>query len=46
VNIPKLTRMTIGDGEGINYIGGHIKKIAYYPERLSNGEITALTEND
>jgi hypothetical protein len=46
VTLPKLTRMTIGDGEGINYIGGHIKKIAYYPERLSNGEITALTEND
>ena len=46
VTVPNLTRMTIGDGEGIGYIGGHIKKIAYYPERLSNGEITALTENN
>jgi len=46
VTLPKLTRMTIGDGEGINYIGGHIKNIKYYPKRLGNAELIALTEND
>ena len=46
VIVPNLTQLTIGTGYAINYIGGHIKKIAYYSERLTNSEIQALTENN
>ena len=28
----------------INYLNGHIKKLAYYPKRLSNDTLQALTE--
>jgi hypothetical protein len=28
------------------FLCGHFKKIAYYPERLSNAELQALTENN
>jgi hypothetical protein len=44
--VPNITQLVIGTGEGINTINGHIKKIAYYPERLSNAELQALTENN
>jgi hypothetical protein len=33
-----------GDFNGSNNINGTIKKIAYYPKRLSNAELQALTE--
>ena len=46
VTLPNITQLTIGTADGIGYIGGHIKKIAYYPERLSDSEIQALTENN
>jgi len=46
VTVPNLTQLTIGTGAGIYTINGHIKKIAYYPDRLSNTEIQALTENN
>jgi hypothetical protein len=28
-----------------NRINGHIRKIAYYPKRLANAELQALTQN-
>ena len=42
INIFKLSNPTT-DGD---YLDGHIKKIAYYSERLSNATLKALTEND
>jgi hypothetical protein len=30
-------------GSGSNNINGHIRKIAYYPRRLANSELVALT---
>lgn len=29
-----------------DFLDGHFRKIAYYPERLSNAQLEALTEND
>jgi hypothetical protein len=42
-----VSEMSIGaDSNGTNNINGTIKKVAYYPERLSNAELVALTENN
>jgi hypothetical protein len=40
-----LTRMDIGGRwDGQRTINGHIKRIAYYPKRLSNAELQAITQ--
>ena len=40
-------RFYIGNGyQGARPFNGHIRKISYYPERLSNDELIALTENN
>lgn len=42
-----FNRFYLGNGyQGGRYFNGHIRKISYYPERLSNEELIALTEND
>ena len=43
----KINAMYIG-AFYVNYdpFCGHIKKISYYPERLTNAELQALTENN
>jgi hypothetical protein len=40
-----VTQLTIGSGELVtsNLFGGHIRKLAFYPERLSNTQLQALT---
>lgn len=38
------TQMTIGYGGSSAYWNGHISKIAYYPKRLSNTELQAITK--
>ena len=44
---PNLTTMYIGSREGTNqYINGHIRKVAYYDQQLTDLELRALTEND
>ena len=43
--IPDVNYVSIGEQNG-GYINGTIRKIAYYPERLSNVELQALTENN
>ena len=45
VKIPKINYVSIGE-QNEGYMNGTIKKIAYYPERLSDAEIQALTENN
>ena len=40
-------RFYIGNGyQGGRQFNGHIRKISYYDQRLSNDELTALTENN
>lgn len=40
-----LTHLNIGSADGGqgSYLGGHIRKIAYYPKRLSNETLKSLT---
>lgn len=40
---PTVNRMEIGNFLGGAQINGHIRKIAYYPTRLSNAQLQALT---
>jgi len=40
-----LTKIHIGNYNGSNYfLNGYIKKLSYYPLRLTDNEITDLTE--
>jgi hypothetical protein len=42
--IPTVTTLRLGqDGGGTNNINGYLRRIAYYPRRLSNAELQALT---
>jgi hypothetical protein len=42
--IPVLDTLQIGVGSGSQqYINGSIKKLAYYPKRLTNAELQGLT---
>jgi hypothetical protein len=44
---PTINRLQIGAagwGSPSIYLNGHIKKLAYYPKRLSNATLQALTE--
>lgn len=46
-NIPTgatMTRMFIGaNSAGSNYLNGHIRSLSFYPRRLSNAELQAIT---
>ena len=41
--LPTVTRMVIGFGPNSNYANAHLRKIAYYPKRLSNTLLQQLT---
>jgi len=38
-----LARMSIGSLFGVNFINGHLQRITYYPQRLTNSQLQALT---
>jgi hypothetical protein len=39
-----LSRLSVGaDGAGVSYINGHIRRLAYFPRRLTNAELQAIT---
>lgn len=40
--IPTVNQMRIGS-DGANYLNGHISRIVYFPKRLSNSELQALS---
>lgn len=41
---PQVTRADIGNFYGNNwYLNGHIKKVVYYPKRLTNSELQQIT---
>jgi hypothetical protein len=41
--LPTVTNMQIGTGPSLPVWCGHIRKIKYYPRRLTNAELQALT---
>jgi hypothetical protein len=45
--VPIVNRMAIGNpvstGGSLSYLNGHIRQIAYYPRRLANSELQAIT---
>lgn len=42
--VPLATRLCIGtNGSGLSAVNGHIRRIAYYPTRLPNAQLQALT---
>jgi len=44
-SLPLLTRADIGKAhDNINYLSGHIRRITYYPTRLTNTQLQALTQ--
>jgi hypothetical protein len=43
IDVP--TRVGIGQrGNGTQYLNGHIRKLSFYPKRLANAELQALTQ--
>ena len=42
--LPLLTRADIGkDHANYNLLNGHMKRLIYYPKRLSNNQLATLT---
>ena len=41
--LPTATRMLLGNGSGGNYLNGYLRRITYYPRRLSNVELQSIT---
>lgn len=42
--VPSVNRLQIGNGSGTTQqLNGHIARLAYYPKRLSNAELVALS---
>jgi hypothetical protein len=41
--IPVVTQLQIGNEFSSNFLNGHIKRIAYYPVRIQNNQLQALT---
>jgi hypothetical protein len=42
-NVPVVTALRIGNQANINFLNGTMKKLAYYPKRLTNTQLQALT---
>ena len=42
-SVPTVNRFGIGSVLGLAYINGHIRSIRYYPTRLTNAQLQALT---
>ena len=41
--MPTVTQMVLGNGAGSAYLNGHIKRLAFWPRRLSNSELQGIT---
>ena len=41
--VPSVDRLSIGGLNGFSQIAGHIRSIRYYPTRLTNAQLQALT---
>jgi hypothetical protein len=42
--IPTVTQLEIGARAADNFLNGHVKKISYWPQRLTNAEIQAFSK--
>ena len=42
-NLPTVSQLGVGSRVGASQLNGHIRRITYYPRRLSNAELQALT---
>ena len=38
-----INQLTLGSGSGTNYLNGHIRTLTYYPQRLANAQLQALS---
>jgi hypothetical protein len=38
-----ITQLSLGSGSGTNYLNGHLRNITYYPTRLTDAQLQALT---
>jgi hypothetical protein len=41
--VPTVTQLTLGNGAGGAFINGHIRTFTFYPSRLTNAQLQALT---
>lgn len=41
--LPTVTQADIGFAPGLTYLNGHLRNITYYPTRLTNAQLQALT---
>jgi hypothetical protein len=41
--IPTVTQMQLGNGLLADYLNGYLRRITYYPTRLSNAQLQAIT---
>jgi hypothetical protein len=42
-NVPTVTNLKLGRNENSVYINAHLRRIAYYPRRLTNAELQSIT---
>jgi hypothetical protein len=42
-SIPVVNRLRIGDRQGLSNINGYLRRITYYPRRLSNADLQTIT---
>lgn len=40
---PAITQMNVGSTQGVNAIGGHIRRVQLYPRRMTDAELQSLT---
>jgi hypothetical protein len=43
VSIPTVLRLEIGAHLNSTFLNGHIRRLAFFPRRLADAELTALT---
>ena len=41
--LPTVTQTSLGNSAAANYLNGYLQRITYYPRRLPNAELQALT---
>jgi hypothetical protein len=42
-SIPTVSQLQLGQIAGVAFLNGHIRRIAYFPRRLANAELQAIT---
>ena len=42
--VPSVTQMRLGNRANDTFLNGHLKKVFYYPQRLTNAELEAFSK--